>query len=69
MFRIGLEARWLMVHVLVCAGGVVCVGVSCLDLMLLGATGEGEAFGTINTYQQQVEQPSRHTDLSKAAGI
>jgi hypothetical protein len=32
----------------------VCVGVSCLDLMLLGATGEGEAFGTINTYQQQV---------------
>lgn len=38
----------------VVSGGVVCVGLSCLDLMLLGASGEGEAFGTINTYQQQV---------------
>jgi len=48
-------------------GGVVCVGLSCLDLMLLGASGEGEAFGAINTFQKQVFCPGGSAPQSSLA--
>lgn len=37
----------------VCPGGVICAGLSCLDLQLVGASGEG-TFESIKTFQQQV---------------
>ncbi len=48
-------------------GGIVCVGLSCLDLMLVGASGEGETFGAINTFQQQVFCPGGSAPQSSLA--
>lgn len=36
------------------AGSVVCCGLSCLDLMLVGASGDGKDFGAIHTFSKQV---------------
>eukprot|EP00624_Nannochloropsis_granulata_P002250 evm.model.NODE_21477_length_6047_cov_27.332561.2 len=48
-------------------GGLLCVGLSCLDLMLLGTLGEGETFGTIKTFQKQVFCPGGSAPQSSLA--